>query len=231
MSDGPSAPSAVARPAGPDVTVVADVGDEFAERVVEAYHCRTGDRFGLALTGGPVAAQCYERLAGHGGAQIDWRQVDVFLADECPVPAVDDAPHERLVRLLLVDRVGPVGRFHSLRDESSIAATVAALSSRPLDLVHLDLGPDGRLGSVFHGAVPDPGAVVEAAVDPAGPVGRDRWCLPTDVLDRAACVVVTAVGSSVAGALAAVRAGRDVPGTRLRASRVVWLADHAAAGT
>ena len=47
---------------------------------------------------------------------------------------------------------------------------------------------------------------------------------------RARLVVVTVAGEEKAEALAAVARGDDVPAARIRAERVVWLADPAAAG-
>ena len=46
---------------------------------------------------------------------------------------------------------------------------------------------------------------------------------------RARLVVVTVAGAEKAEALAAVAAGDDLPAARIRADRVVWLVDEAAA--
>ncbi|MCC6436574.1 MAG: 6-phosphogluconolactonase [Acidimicrobiales bacterium] len=230
MSDAP--------PRTRELAVVSDVAGEFAERIVEAFHCRSGERFCLALTGGAVAAECYERLATHGETQIDWWQVELFLADECAVDFEHADSHERLIRLMLLDRVGAAHLVYPLRDEGSRGAAADALAARALDVVHLDLGADGRLSSHFPGAAPAVGASVGASaeelvirtVDPLGIAAHERFCLAWPVIERAGCVVVTAVGAGVAGAFAAVQAGLDVPGNRLRNDRVVWLADRAAAG-
>lgn len=219
-----------APPRAHELTVVSDVAGEFAERVVEAYHCRPSERFGLALTGGPVAAECYDRLATHGETQIDWWQVELFLADECRVEPDHVDSHERLVRLLLLDRVGAAHLVYPLRDELTLAAAGAALDVRSLDFVHLDLGADGRLSSIFPGTLDGAGdAAVWQTVDPAGVARHERFCLSPTIVERAACVVVTAVGHGVAAALDAVQRGEDVPGNRLRTERIVWLADRAAA--
>lgn len=232
MSDTPPP----ARPTGqPELNVVSDVAGEFAERVVEAFHCRSGERFGLALTGGPVAAECYERLATHGETQIDWWRVELFLADECGVDASHPDSHERLIRVMLLDRVGAAHLFYPLHSEGARQRAQQALIERSLDLIHLDLGADGRLSSllprlpgVFDDAA-NPLAEVIATADPLGRVPHQRFCLSPAVIERANCVVVTAVGASVADALAAVQRGADVPGAFLPTGRVVWLADRAAA--
>lgn len=232
MSDAP--------PTSHELAVVTDVAGEFAERVVEAFHCRGGERFGLALTGGPVAAECYERLATHGETQIDWWQVELFFSDECVVEPDHEDCHERLIRVMLLDRVGAAHLVYPLRDQPSVDAVSAALGARSLDVVHLVLGADGRLSSWFPvdaSAAAAPGApsggepAVLRTADPRQVVPHERLRLAPWVIDRAACVIVTAVGSSVADAFEAVRRGDDVPGNRLRSDRVVWLADRAAAGS
>lgn len=227
MSDAP--------PRTHELAIVSDVAGEFAERVVEAFHCRRGERFALALTGGAVAAECYERLAVHGETQIDWWQVELFLADECRVDFDHADSHERLIRLMLLDRVGAAHLVYPLRDDASLSAAAAALDGRSLDVVHLDLGSDGRLSSHFPGAAPavvagDERSAVVRSADPAGSAPHQRYLLSWPVIERAACVLVTAVGPGVAAAFAAVQRGLDVPGNLLRNDRVVWLADRAAAG-
>jgi 6-phosphogluconolactonase len=218
MSDAP--------PSSHVVEVVDDVAGEFAERIVEAFHYRRDERFSLALSGGPVAAQCYERLASHGETQIDWWNVELFWADECRVPPEHADSHERLARDILLDRVGAAFAVHPLRDDASVEEATAALASRHLDVVHLDLGADGRLSSLFPG--PTFAGAFASTRDPAGVLPHERYSIGFDAIDHAGAVVVTAVGHGVRAALAAVRAGADVPGNRVRCPRVTWLADRAA---
>jgi 6-phosphogluconolactonase len=47
---------------------------------------------------------------------------------------------------------------------------------------------------------------------------------------HSALVVVTVAGAEKRDALRRIQAGEDLPGARIRAPRVVWLADSAAAG-
>jgi 6-phosphogluconolactonase len=218
MSDAP--------PSSHVVEVTDDVAGEFAERVVEAFHYRPDERFPLAVCGGPVAAECYERLASHGETQIDWWNVELFWADECRVPPDHEDSHERLARDILLDRVGAAFAVHPLRDEASLQEAAAALATRHLDVVHLDLGADGRLSSLFPGAAFS--GAFAATRDPAGVVPHERYSLGYDAIDQAGAVFITAIGQAVRSALAAVRAGADVPGNRLRCPRVTWLADRAA---
>ena len=94
--------SAADPPPSPTFEVVDDLPGEFAERVVEAYHYRAAERFGMALSSGDVAQHCYERLAQHAEAQIDWWLVELW------VPEVD------LARQALLNRVGAAYAVHSL---------------------------------------------------------------------------------------------------------------------
>lgn len=158
------------------LTVVDDVAAEFAEQVVEAFHYRPEEHFTLALSGGPIAATCYERLATHAETQVDWWHVELFFADECRVDAEHPDCHERLTRTVLLDRVGAAHLVHPLRDEATVEAACAALEGRHLDLVHLDLGPDGRLSSLFP-AAPTIDALFGPTRDPSGVAPHDRWSI------------------------------------------------------
>ena len=86
-----------------DLVVVDDVPGEFAERVIEAFHARPHDAFSIAVSGGPTARACYQRLADDAGSQIDWWKVDVYWGDERCVP--HDEP-----RLELPPRPGGAAR-------------------------------------------------------------------------------------------------------------------------
>lgn len=226
MSDAPPQPASL--PRAQRLEIVPDVAGEFAERVVEAFHYRPDERFSLALCGGPVAAQCYERLAFHAETQIDWWAVEVFWADECLVPPDHVDSHERLARDILLDRVGAAFALHPLRSADAVAAAAAELAARRLDVVHLDLGPDGRLSSLFPG-VPATEAF-GPTVDPTGLAAHRRYTIGYDAVDQAASVLITAVGAGVREALAAALAGDDVPANRLANPNITWLVDRAAAG-
>jgi len=184
-----------------ELIVVDDVAGEFAERVIEAFHNRPGEGFSMALSGGDTARRCYERLAADGGDQIDWWQVDVYWGDERCVPP-DDHDSKRVAQL---------GHF---------------------DLVHLGLGPDGHTASLFPGSAAldaDEGRLVVMNEDPRGNNPHPRMTLTFSAIARSRLVLVTASGEGRRWALAAVCNGEDVPAARIRADRVVWLADREAA--
>jgi 6-phosphogluconolactonase len=210
-----------------DVQLVGDVPAAFAGLVREERPAT------LALSGGDTARRCYEHLAGF--ADLDWSAMEVLIGDERWVPV--DAPdsNEGMVRQVLLDRVG-ADKVHSARDAGRTPEEAAAAYDRvvgrlsPLDLVHLGLGEDGHTASLFPGspALAEVERLVVATGDDQHP--HERLTLTYPALARARLVVFTVEGEDKRDALARVRNGDDVPAARVRAERVVWLVDPAAAG-
>ncbi len=218
-----------------EVITVDDVPGEFAERVVEAFLHRPGDGFSLVLSGGATARRCYERLASDGGDQIDWWQVDVYWGDERCVTPTDPASNERLGREALLERVGAANAVYPMRCEDgpdSYQQRVAQAGR--LDLIHLGLGADGHTASLFPGSTAleaDPGRLVVLNEDPTGQNPHPRLTLTFSAIARARLALVTVEGVEKREAFAAVRRGdADIPATRIKADRIIWLVDGAAAG-
>jgi 6-phosphogluconolactonase len=205
-----------------EVITVDDVPGEFAERVVEAFLHRPGDGFSLVLSGGSTARRCYERLAADGGDQIDWWQVDVYWGDE-------------LGREALLERVGAANAVYPMRcEEGPDSYQQRVAQAGRLDLVHLGLGPDGHTASLFPGSPAleaDPGRLVVMNEDPKGNNPHRRMTLTYSGIARARLAVVTVEGESKREAFAGVlRGDPDLPATRIKADRLIWLVDPAAAG-
>ena len=215
------------------LVVVDNVPGEFAERVIEAFHNRPDEAFSIALSGGETARRCYERLAADGGDQIDWWQVDVYWGDERCVPPDDPDSNERLGREALLERVGAANAVYPMRCEDGddpYQQRVSLLGH--FDLVHLGLGPDGHTASLFPRSPAldaDPGRLVCLNEDPLGNNPHRRMTLTLSGIARARLVLVTVEGEAKRQALGAVWRDEDVPAARVRADRVVWLADRAAA--
>jgi 6-phosphogluconolactonase len=217
------------------LVVVDDVATEFAERVIEAYHSRPGDTFSIALSGGEVARRCYERLAVDGGTQIDWWKVDVYWGDERCVPLDHEDSNYRLAREALLDRVGAANATYPMRcDEGPDPYQLRVGELGRFDLVHLGLGPDGHTASLFPESPAleaDPGRLVTLNEDPLGNNPRQRMTLTFAGIARARLVLVTVSGEEKREALARVaREDPTAPASHVRAERVIWLADPAAAG-
>ncbi len=217
-----------------EIIVIEDVPGEFAERVIEAFHNRPDEGFSLVLSGGGTASRCYERLAADGADQIDWWQVDVYWGDERCVPPDDPDSNERLGREALLERVGAANAVYPMRcEEGPDPYQQRVAQAGRLDLVHLGLGPDGHTASLFPGSTAldaDPGRLVVMNDDPKGNNPHRRMTLTYSGIARSRLVVFTVEGESKREALAAVRAGDpECPASRVRAERIVWLVDRAAA--
>lgn len=231
-----------APPGGPAGLVpVADVPAAFAQTLAEAFAGRPGTRFSMVLSGGPTARACYERAAALPPGSVDWDQVDLYMGDERMVPPDDPDANQRLVREALIDRVGGVGSFTPMPTDGDPERCAAdyqevmagLLAHAGIDVIHLGLGPDGHTASLFPGAPTlDAGdeRLVAATEDPNGVNPHPRLTLLLPAIDRARLAVFTVSGEAKRRAVAALRAGADIPAARVRAAEVRWLIDQAAFG-
>jgi len=186
----------------------------------------------IALSGGETARTCYELLAT---AAVEWEEVDVFFGDERWVPIHDPDSNEGMARIAFLDEVEPRA-IHSMRHAGDTPPAAAdrydqlLRAAPPIGLVHLGLGPDGHAASLFPGsrALEERDRFVVATGDGQHPHERLTVTLPA--LARASLVVFTVTGAEKRPALDAVRNGTDVPAGRVRAGRILWLVDEAAAG-
>ena len=216
-----------------ELVVVDDLPAEFAERAIECFHTRPDDTFSIALSGGDTARRCYERLAVDGAEQIDWWAVDVFWGDERCVPPDHADSNERLAREALLERVGAANSVHPMRcDEGADPYQLKLGEQGRLDVIHLGLGTDGHTASLFPGAPvldADPGRLVLNSEDPNGVHPHPRMTLTLGGIARGRHVIFTVAGEEKRQALQAIIDGADLPAARVRADRVTWLVDHAAA--
>jgi len=209
-----------------EIHVVDHVPKAFRDLVVEeAPHS-------LALSGGSTARECYELLAT---ADLDWRAVDVFFGDERWVPVGDPESNEGMARLAFLDQVLPRS-IQSMRyagdtiEEAADAYDRLVRDHRPLDLVHLGLGPDGHTASLFPGSPALDGRerLVVATGDDLHP--HPRLTLTFPALDESRLAVFTVAGEGKRDAFRRIKAGDDLPAARVAAQRVIWLVDEAADG-
>jgi 6-phosphogluconolactonase len=209
-----------------EVRVVDDVPHAFADLVAaEAPES-------IAFSGGDTARECYEVLVV---ADVEWSRVTAWFGDERWVPVDDPDSNEGMTRDILLDHVEAFD-IRSMRNAGATADEAAAAYGRalraapPIELVHLGLGVDGHTASLFPGsaALEESHHWVVTDADDLHPHPRLTVTLP--MLASTRLVVFTVSGADKADAFARVRAGDDLPATRVRAERVIWLVDPAAAG-
>lgn len=187
--------------------------------------------FRLVLSGGSTAKACYTELATRSG--LPWERVECLVGDERCVPPDDPAANQAMIRAALIDRVTPTPAFQPMDCAQPPAAYAEVLvEAGHLDLVHLGLGPDGHTASLFPGSAAleaPPGRLVDRNTDPSGRNPHERLTLTLAGIGLARLVVFTVAGPEKHEALAHALAHHDLPATRVRADRVVWLCDASAA--
>lgn len=220
--------------------VVRPTVDALADALADATESAARDAiaargvFTVALTGGSAAKALYPRLAR---ARVDWAKTHVSFGDERCVPPDDAESNFKLARDVFLGPAGiPEANVHRIRGEAPPAEAAAdyARTLPVLDVVHLGLGPDGHVCSLFpgHPLLAEGTARVAALTDspkpPAARVtltrvalreARALWFLVTGDAKRD---VVHAVLSDSTSTLPAALAMRD-------AQSCTWFLDTAAA--
>jgi 6-phosphogluconolactonase len=207
------------------VQIVDDVPRAFARLVAQT------NPKSVALSGGETAQECYEALRASGA---NWAHVDVYIGDERFVPADHPDSNEGMARRALLDAARPRA-IHPMYQPVPIEEAAAQYdrlvkAAPPIDLVHLGLGPDGHTASLFPGSptLDETERFVVAAGDDLHPQPRLTFTFPA--IARSRLVVVTVAGEEKRDAVERIRAGEDLPASRIRGERVVWLGDRAAMG-
>jgi 6-phosphogluconolactonase len=216
-----------------DLLIVEDVPGAFAERVIEAFRTRPDDEFCMAVSGGQSGRACFERLAQVGSELIDWWAVTIFWADERCVARDDPDSNERLIRQVLLERIGAAHAVYPMRcDEGPEPYQLRLGEVGQLDVVHLGMGADGHTASLFPGSPgldADPGQLVTFNEDPSGRNKHRRMTLTYGAISRARLVLFTVIGAEKRPAMQAIIDGTDLPAARVQAERVLWLVDREAA--
>jgi 6-phosphogluconolactonase len=151
------------------------------------------------------------------------------------IEAFHARPNYHLARVALLEQVGAVNANYPMFCEEGPDPYQLRLGELgKLDVIHLGLGADGHTASLFPGSPgldADPGRLVVMNEDPTGRNPHPRMTLTFAGIARARLVLVTVAGEAKREALARIVAGDETcPGSHVNADRVVWIADHAAAG-
>lgn len=173
-------------------------------------------QFHLVLAGGDTPRGAYRRLRE---SAADWNAWHVYFGDERCLPPGDPARNSRMAADAWLDHVAiPPAQRHAIPGERGAIAAARAYARTlgavgEFDLVLLGLGEDGHTASLFPGhewgaaaGSPDTLAVLDAPKPPP-----QRVSLSAARLGRARQVLFLVDGEAKREAIAAWRAGRDIP--------------------
>ncbi len=197
----------------PTAAAVAEqLADRTADVIREVLEHRA--RALVCLTGGSTPEPAYARLAQAAG--IEWDRVHVFWGDERAVGPDDENSNAGMALRTLIRPAGiPPSNVHRIEGERGAQAAARAYEScleeffgsgrARFDVLHLGMGPDGHVASLFPGSpaltVRNHRAVATEA--PAGMAVHDRISLTLPVLGRSAVTLIAAAGATKRDALAA----------------------------
>jgi 6-phosphogluconolactonase len=209
---------------------------EFVRMSAEAAAAAVADRgvFHMALTGGSAATSLYPVLAQ---APLPWAQVHVYFGDERCVPREHADSNYRVAHEAFLSRVPlPPEHVHAV-DGTLPPADAAAAYARALpdalDVVHLGMGPDGHVCSLFpgHALLQATGRVASLTDSPKPPPARVTLTLPELARSRALWLLVLGANKAEAVARVVLDAASDLPAAQACRghANVTWLLDEAAA--
>ena len=224
--------------AAPDA-LAAELVDQTVAAATDAIAAR--GRFTMALTGGSAAQTLYPVLAQ---APLPWDHVHVFFGDErCVGPDNADSNH-RLAHATLLSRVAiPAANVHRIRGEDDPATAAIAYEkdlldatdgTGALDVVHVGMGPDGHVCSLFpgHPLLHDDVRLVAAITgSPKPPPSRVTLTLQALARARQLWFLVAGAAKADAARDAILDATSTLPAalSARRGARARWLRDADAA--
>ena len=204
-----------------------------AEWMAERLRAAVGEgrRASVALSGGTTPVPIYRALAQ---TRLPWSEVDIYWVDERCVPPSSPDSNYRMVKEALLDSLslqpGQVFRMEAERgDVQQAARDYEALLPAELDMAVIGMGPDGHTASLFpgHPQLEERQRRVAVVLDsPKPPPCRLTLTLPA--LERTRHVLGLVLGRGKEEAVAALRAGRDIPAARV--PHALWLLDAEAGG-
>lgn len=213
---------------------------ELVARTVDAaaHAIAARGRFVVALTGGSAASALYPVLAQ---APLPWSSIDVVFGDErCVPPAHADSNYRLAVETLLGRVAIPPERVHRVPTEEPperAAALYGEILERVcggvIDVVHLGMGPDGHVCSLFpgHALLDDEVRLVASLTDSPKPPSS-RVTLTRAALARARELWFLVAGNTKAEAVreAILDPHATTPAARVHRAHAqsVWLLDEPA---
>ncbi len=198
--------------------------------------------FHAVLTGGNSPKRAYQLLAEEFHDKIDWSKVHLYWGDERWVPHTDERSNARMAREALISGIDiPADNVHFIPKTDDIdkdASTYEDLIHRlvgknpQFDLVHLGVGSDGHVASLFPNmpSLQITGAVAFATENPE--LGEPRITLSKTVINQAKNIGFIVFGMSKADAVYGIMNNDPAyPGSLIQpaAGNVTWYLDHEAA--
>ena len=223
----------------------AAVAEALADRTATALRAALDrePRATLCLTGGSTPEPAYRRLAQ---ADLDWDRVHLFWTDERCVPVGDPDSNAGMATRSLIEPAGiPDSNVHRFRGELGRDEAAAAMEAEfetffgangvRLDVLHVGMGSDGHIASLFPGqaTLDERERRAVPATAPDGMAVSERVSLTLPVLNAAALAFFAVTGEGKREAFSAVldaEPGDGPPAARLNAAGdLVWLVDRALA--
>jgi 6-phosphogluconolactonase len=186
----------------------------------------------LALSGGRTPVPMFGMLAAES---LPWGRIQVFQVDERVAPRGHAERNSTAIEAAFA-HTGVATHWMPVELEDLEAAArdyareleTAAGSPPVLDVVQLGLGADGHTASLFPASAALTARSPVAATE--SQLGRRRFTLTLDALNRARTIVWVVCGADKSAALAAlVRGDPSIVAGRVRGSGATILADHEAA--
>jgi 6-phosphogluconolactonase len=188
----------------------------------------------LALSGGRTPVPMFAMLAAE---PLPWEHIQVFQVDERVAPR---GHAERNATAIEAAFAGTAADTHWMpvewQDLDAAALDyareleVAAGTPPVLDVMQLGLGADGHTASLFPGSAVLAARSAVAVTEPQ--LGRRRFTLALETLNRARSLVWIVCGSDKTAALAGlVRSDPSIVASRVRSSGATILADREAAAS
>jgi 6-phosphogluconolactonase len=173
-------------------------------------------QFHIVLAGGETPRAIYRLLCE---TRADWAAWHIYYGDERCLPADDAERNSRMAGDAWLDHVTiPAGQSHPIPGElGAVAAAEAYMATLhdvgDFDLVLLGLGEDGHTASLFpgHDWGTEAGAADALAVGDAPKPPPQRVTLSAARLSRARQIMFIVSGEAKHQAVAAWRAGKDIP--------------------
>ncbi|HJU73796.1 MAG TPA: 6-phosphogluconolactonase [Gemmatimonadaceae bacterium] len=196
--------------------------------------------FRVALAGGHTPAGMYHEIVRQRPTGAAWSKLHFFFGDERGVPPDHADSNYRMAKSALFDHA-PIGsgQIHRMQGEVRPLENAARgyereLAGEPLDLVLLGIGSDGHTASLFPGssALREATRWVLDAVAPPGNAVRERLTITLPCIAQAHDVWFMVTGSQKARTVERIHReppDPQVPASMVKAPRIVWFLDKAAA--